>query len=120
MLTLIQFRSPEEYNYIPQTAAIDVWALGSIFVEIVSGESAWEGYRTEAAQKEIAAGRLPPFQQYIENPSDPINQVLLKAIEMCYVSDAPRRPKASAVLEYLKSESERFGVEWDTPFEAKK
>lgn len=24
------FRSPEEYEYIPQTSAIDIWALGSI------------------------------------------------------------------------------------------
>ncbi|CAJ1968768.1 unnamed protein product [Cylindrotheca closterium] len=111
-----KFRSPEEYKYIPETAAIDVWALGSIFVEIVSGQSAWHGYKDEAAQQEIVNGKLPPFQQYIQTPSDPINQVLLKAIEMCYIYDAKDRPKAGVVLEYLKKEAKRLGVEWNKPF----
>jgi len=112
-----KFRSPEEYNYIPETAAIDVWALGSILVEIISGEEAWNGYEAEAAQQEIAKGKLPPFHQYIETPhSDPINQVLLKAIDMCYVYEAKDRPKAGAVLEYLDREAKRLGVEWNTPF----
>lgn len=85
-------------------------------MEIVSGESAWHGYEDEAAQKEIAKGKLPPFHQYIESPSDPINQVLLKAIEMCYVYEAKDRPKAGAILEYLETEAKRLGVAWNKPF----
>ena len=119
-LNLKKFRSPEEYKYIEETAAIDVWALGSILVELVSGESAWHEYEDddEAAQREIIKGRLPPFQQYIDEPlSDPINQVLLNAIDMCYVYEPNHRSKAGAVFEYLKNESTRLGVQWTEPFQ---
>lgn len=85
-------------------------------MEIVSGESAWHGYEEEAAQREIAKGNLPPFHQYIEDPSDPINLVLLKAIGMCYVYEAGHRAKAGDVLEFLKNESKRLGVRWYEPF----
>ena len=85
-------------------------------MELVSGESAWEGYDHNDAQREIVKGNFPPFHQYIEDPSDPINQVLLKAIDMCYVYEASRRPKAGAVLEYLKNESKRLGIHWNDPF----
>lgn len=111
-----KFRSPEEYKYIPQTAAIDVWALGSILVELTTGEEVWSGYEDKVAWKAIVGGRLPPFREKIKNPSDPINQVLLKAIELCYVYDPKDRPKAAAVLEYLKQESKRLGVRWEERF----
>ena len=89
-------------------------------MEIISGESAWNGYDDEAAQQEIVKGMLPPFHQYIATPSDPINQVLLKAIEMCYVYDAKDRPKAGDILEYLEKEAMRLAVEWNKPFVNKK
>mmetsp|Transcript_19590 Transcript_19590/g.48222 ORF Transcript_19590/g.48222 Transcript_19590/m.48222 type:complete len:123 (+) Transcript_19590:83-451(+) len=108
----MQFRSPEEYKYIPQTSAIDVWALGGILFELVTGEEAWFGYEDEVARKALVDGELPPLPEKIKNSSDPINQVLLKAIDMCYVYDPKNRPKAGAVLEYLKQESKRLGVEW--------
>lgn len=113
----MQFRAPEEYiKEAPQTAAIDVWALGSIFVEVISGLPVWFGYENEVAQKAILEGIQPPFLEQIKNPSDPINEVLLKAIDMCWVYKAKDRPKAGAVLEYLKNESKRIGVQWNKPF----
>ena len=113
----MQFRAPEEYiKEAPQTAAIDVWALGSIFVEVISGLPVWFGYENEVAQKAILEGIQPPFREQIKNPSDPINEVLLKAIDMCWVYKAKDRPKAGVVLEYLKKESKRIGVQWNKPF----
>ncbi|CAJ1968770.1 unnamed protein product [Cylindrotheca closterium] len=108
-----KFRSPEEYDYIPQTSAIDVWALGSVLVQLVTGEEAWDGYENEVAQSAIVAGKLPPFREKIKYPSDPINQVLVKAIGMCYVYEPKDRPKAGAVVEYLKNEVTRLGFEWN-------
>lgn len=112
----MQFRSPEEYKYIPETAAIDVWALGSIFIELVSGRKVWHGYEDEAARKAISNGIIPSFREHMKNPSDPINQVLMKAIDMCYVYDPKDRPKAGVVADYLKNESKRLGVAWNKPF----
>lgn len=113
----IQFRSPEEYKYLPQTAAIDVYTLGSIFIELVTGKEAWYGYEIEVAQKAISDGMLPPLGGKINSPSDPITQVLLKVIEMCYVYEPKDRPKANDVTDFLKGEAKRLGVLWDKSFE---
>ena len=103
--------------YLPQTAAIDVYTLGSIFVEMVTGKEAWHGYEIEVAQKAISEGMLPPLEGKINNPSDPNTQVLLKAIQMCYVYEPTDRPKASNVTDFLKGEATRLGVQWDKLFE---
>jgi serine/threonine protein kinase len=115
-LASFQFRAPEEYNYIPETAAIDVWALGSIFVELLTGHGAWRGYTVEKAQKLIAKGDLPPLDDKVKNSSDPVDQVLQKAIELCYVFDPKDRPKAGIVVDFLKTEAEKLGVDWHAPF----
>lgn len=111
-----KFRAPEEYNYIPETAAIDVWALGSIFVELLTGHGVWHGYKTEEAQALIGKGQLPPIPDELRNSKDPVNQVLLKGIELCYVFDPKERPKAGVVVDFLKKEAEKLGVDWHAPF----
>ncbi|CAJ1933274.1 unnamed protein product [Cylindrotheca closterium] len=113
-----KFRAPEEYiKGAPQTAAIDVWALGSLLVEVVSGLPVWYGYDNEVAQKAILEGIKPPFlREQISNPSGPINEVLLEAIDMCWVYEAKDRPKAGFILGYLKKEAMRLGIKWNEPF----
>ena len=93
-----------------------MWALGSIFAEVVSGVPVWYEYENEVAQKAILEGMRPPFEQRIQNQSDPVNKVLLQAIDMCWVHKAKERPTAGVVLEYLKKESARLGIQWDKPF----
>jgi serine/threonine protein kinase len=112
-----QFRAPEEYNYIPETAAIDVWALGSIFVELLTGHGPWHGYDLKKAQNLIAKGNLPPLADEIKNSSYPVDQVLQKAIELCYVFEPKDRPKAGVVVDFLKTEAEKLGIDWHAPFE---
>lgn len=112
----LQFRAPEEYKYIPETAAIDVWALGSIFFELVTGQEAWNGVSTEKAQERIAKGELPNIPEEFKTSTDPVDQVLLKAIDMCYVYEPKDRPKAGEVLEYMKNESKRLGIDWQAPY----
>ncbi|CAJ1968766.1 unnamed protein product [Cylindrotheca closterium] len=108
-----KFRAPEEYQYVPETAAIDIWALGSIFVELVTGYEVWYGYQTEEAQKRIAKGKLPSYQKRIQNKTDPINEILVKAIAMCWVYEPKDRPKAGVVADYLKGEAKRLGIAWE-------
>ena len=108
-----KFRAPEEYKLIPQTAAIDIWALGSVFVWIVTGQSIWHGYDSGEAQNHIMEGVKYPMDT---SSTDPIDQVLFKAIDMCQVYEPKDRPKAGEVLAYLKGEAQRLGVEWDKKF----
>jgi len=46
----------------------------------------------------------------------PIDQVLFQAIDMCQVYEVKDRPKAGEVLQYLKGEAKRLGIEWDKKF----
>eukprot|EP00980_Cylindrotheca_fusiformis_P021777 scaffold8600_cov111-Cylindrotheca_fusiformis.AAC.9 len=111
-----KFRAPEEYRYVPETAAIDVWALGSIFVELLTGKGVWHGYTVKKAQAKIAAGELPPISSKLLNSTDPVDQVLLKAIDLCYVYEPRDRPKAGVVVDFLKKEAKGLGVDWHAPF----
>ena len=115
-----KFRAPEEYQYVPETAAIDVWALGSIFFELLTGKDVWNGYSTRKAQKRIAKGETPPIPESIRNSTDPIDRVLLKAIDMCYVYKPEDRPKPWHVANYLKMEAKQRGVDWEAPFRLKR
>ena len=108
-----QFRSPEEYKYDPENAAIDVWSLGTIFFEILTGHHAWDKFGEKEAQQLIIDGKLPPIEDEILNSTEPIRKVLIKAIEMCYVYSPDERPKAGEVAEYLANEAKRFGVNWE-------
>eukprot|EP00980_Cylindrotheca_fusiformis_P021776 scaffold8600_cov111-Cylindrotheca_fusiformis.AAC.8 len=111
-----KFRSPEEYKYLPETAAVDVWALGSLFVEVLTGSYVWHGYKAEPARAEIFKGNLPPAVLAFQDSTDPVDQVLFKAIKLCYVYDPKDRPKAGVVLEFLKEEATKLGVDWHAPF----
>mmetsp|Transcript_16692 Transcript_16692/g.40691 ORF Transcript_16692/g.40691 Transcript_16692/m.40691 type:complete len:96 (+) Transcript_16692:3-290(+) len=87
---------------------------------MITGKEAWYGYEIEVAQKAISEGMVPPLEGKINNPSDPITEVLLKAIRMCYVYEPKDRPKASDITDFLKGEAKRLGVQWDKSFEGVK
>jgi len=113
-----KFRAPEEYKYIPETAAIDVWALGSIFVKILTGHGVWHGLDEETAQKYIIDGKTPPLLKEKKSKS-PITRILLRAIDMCYVYEPKDRPKAEVIVDFLKKEAKKLGVDWEAPFQFK-
>jgi serine/threonine protein kinase len=120
----MQFRAPEEYTkHKPETAAIDVWALGSLFYEILTGDAVWEDsddsdLNEKIIQKKIVAGELPllePRARKGSDPSqvDPVDESLIRAIKMCFIYEPKDRPKAGVVADFLKNESRRMGVDWE-------
>mmetsp|Transcript_34219 Transcript_34219/g.63081 ORF Transcript_34219/g.63081 Transcript_34219/m.63081 type:complete len:589 (+) Transcript_34219:73-1839(+) len=96
------FRSPEEYEYLPQTSAIDVWALGSILYEILTGKDVWHDTDTKKAQKNIREGKLPKIPDKYLNSEHPVDVALREAIGMCYIFDPKERAKAADVASYLR------------------
>lgn len=102
------FRSPEEYNYLPETSAIDVWALGSILYTLLTGKEVWADMSTSMAQKYISKGKLPPINENTMNINDPVDIALKDAIELCWVFDPKERATAREVATFLQNKYEEI------------
>lgn len=79
----------------------------------MTGYGVWHGYETDEAQKRIAKGKLPSYHKRIGNSTDPINEILVKAIDMCWIYEPKDRPKAGVVADYLKGEAKLLGINWE-------
>lgn len=99
------FRSPEEYAHVEQTAATDVYALGSLFYYILTGKRAWQSYTDKKERKKaqgwIVDGKKPHISSKLLNSRDPIDKALLKAYEMSTVYDPEKRATARQVSDFL-------------------
>jgi hypothetical protein len=96
------YRSPEEYKYLPETSAIDVWAMGSLIYHILHGHEVWHKTNTETAQQKIMDGELPKIDREYRESDDPAIKAMLDAIDMCYVYDPEKRAKAWDVSSFLQ------------------
>eukprot|EP00986_Skeletonema_menzelii_P014818 scaffold10345_cov144-Skeletonema_menzelii.AAC.1 len=97
------YRSPEEYKYLPETSAIDVWAMGSLIYHILHGYEVWDDVETsEKAQQKVMDGELPKIEDKYKKSDDPAIKAILDAIDMCYVYDPEKRAKAWDVSSFLE------------------
>ncbi|KAL3789347.1 hypothetical protein HJC23_006501 [Cyclotella cryptica] len=100
------FRSPEEYAFRSQTAATDVWALGSLMFYLLTGARVWRDIaetHTEKVRRHIVQGKRPKIKQEILDSKDPVDVALRKAYNMCTVYDPDRRASAREVADYLET-----------------
>jgi len=99
------YRSPEEYKYLPQTSAIDVWAVGSLMYHILHRHEVWDKIQTrdnKEAQQKVIDGKLPKIADKYKKSDDPAIKAILSAIDMCYVYDPEKRAKAWEVSSFLE------------------
>ena len=94
-------RAPEEYKHHPQTISVDVWSLGSIIHHILTGNKVWKELKKNKAQQSVIDGKLPRISSVILNSTDPVDVLLMKARDMCYVYDPKKRASARQVANFL-------------------
>jgi serine/threonine protein kinase len=113
MLCYFQLRSPEEYAYKPQTEKVDVYSLGNVLYSILTSKSPFGKEKSEKVAKKVQEGKRPPIPQSMQNSTDPFDQAMLKAINMCWIHDPEKRATARQVQNFITSELSRLGVKDD-------
>jgi serine/threonine protein kinase len=106
------FRSPEEYAYKDQTAATDVWALGSLMYYLLTGARVWREIaetHTELVRRYIIQGKKPEMEERILNSRDPVDIALKKAYDMACVYEPEKRASAREISDYLEGVWEELG-----------
>jgi serine/threonine protein kinase len=97
-------RSPEEYRHVRQTSAVDVWSLGSLLHHVLTGRKVWSqsGKKKKAVQAAVVAGLLPKIGKDVRQSADPVDKLLMQALDMCQVYDPSKRASAREVASFLQ------------------
>lgn len=106
-------RSPEEYAYKPQTEKVDVYSFGNVLYGVLTGKEPFEKEKSKKTQSLIKKGERPDIPSSYRNSTDPFDQSMIKAIEMCWIQDPKDRASAREVQKFLLSELQRLGVPED-------
>ena len=96
------FRSPEEYEYLPQSSAIDIYAVGSLLYEMLTGNEVWHDTSMKDAQRAIRRGERPKIRDDILKSTHPVDVAFRDAIDMCWVFNPTKRAKANEVAAFLQ------------------
>lgn len=112
-LSLLQFRSPEEYEYGLQSEKIDVFSMGNIFYQLLEGKEPFDEMRQlkhvddEYIQNLVKEGNRPQLSDDIINSDDPNILTILKAMSMCHTQDWRERASARKVRDVLNMQWRR-------------
>ena len=90
---------------------MDVWSLGSIIYHLLTGKKVWSEYSKNKAQESVIMGKLPKISKSIQNSTDPVDILLKKAMDMCYIYEPSQRATARKVATFLDNGWKEFGTE---------
>ena len=95
-------RSPEEYAYGPEDEKVDVYSYGNLLYMLLQGDWPFDDVDDEEAAALVQKGTRPNIYEDVWNSTDPVDQVLKKAMMMCHQQDPVERAKARDVETLLK------------------
>lgn len=97
-----KFRSPEEYDYKPETEKIDNYSMGNIFYVILTGKYPFDDVGKDEAKELVMKGERPVISQRYLESSDPLIKAMIEAIQMCWVHRPEKRATSRMVEQYLR------------------
>eukprot|EP00956_Cyclotella_meneghiniana_P020532 scaffold36344_cov56-Cyclotella_meneghiniana.AAC.5 len=106
--TMTLFRAPEEYSNMQQSAASDVFELGSLLYNLITGDHVWHEWLSSAHERKEACqmiidGKRPKIKRKIRENDDPVNVALMTAYDMCTRHNPEERSSAKEVSDYLEN-----------------
>ena len=95
------YMSPEQCRATTQIdAAADVWALGCVLYEALTGRTPFAGATATATRAKVLLGTPPPLKQFCAEASDPLAALVGEML----TKDPARRPvNGTAVTERLRA-----------------
>ncbi|CAB9515322.1 activated protein kinase kinase kinase 7 [Seminavis robusta] len=102
-----KFRSPEEYAYEPETAAIDNYSMGNIFYVILTGQYPFEDMKKKDAMEAVKEGKRQEIPEEYMNSKNPMVKALVKAILKCWDQDPSKRATSRQIQQLLKPLAEK-------------
>ncbi|KAL7535462.1 hypothetical protein ACHAWF_005175 [Thalassiosira exigua] len=94
------FRSPEENIDGPLTEKIDVFSLGNVFYQLLTGRWVWEGYDSEEYSENIIDGMTMPIPAAYNGQQ--ASEYLVRAIKACWTYDPEQRPTVFELVSFLE------------------
>jgi serine/threonine protein kinase len=105
----LQWRAPEEYKYEPETEKVDVFSLGYVLYFLLTDKFPFEGMKSQDANDYVAQGRhLTVSDEDVLGSTHLFETTVLKAMDMCFVSNPKERPSAREVANFLQRAVQRI------------
>ena len=90
-----------------------MYSFGNILYHILTGIYPFEKQKSEKARERVMAGERPHIPSSVQNSTDPFDQAMLKAIQMCWIHEPKKRASARQIQEFIIHELQRLGVKED-------
>lgn len=99
-------RSPEEYDYQPQTEKVDIYSFGNILYMLLQGVWPFEDLDEKEAAQKVINGERPAIYVDVWNSTDPLIQTLKEAMILCHQQDPKERASAREIEKMLRGKLE--------------
>ena len=84
--------------------------MGNVFYAILTKLWPFETLDSHTLQSRVLQGERPAIPAEIRNSTDPFQQAMITAIEMCWIHNPDQRATARQVEKYIASELIRLGA----------
>ena len=103
LCAISQFRSPEEYRYLPETIQIDVYSLGNIIYGLLDRQELFNDVRSSKVRKLVKKGQRSEFLPQTLSSTDPAIMALVEAVKKCWIDEPTERATSQHIKALLRN-----------------